>query len=111
MDKTPRELKTYFETRFPEGHRPGNHLGYFPGRGKRHGFKSGGKMVVNQLTITEDLDYTPTPCCWGYLFMNRFLVGDLRHEEIHNINKSKTMRIHSITFERLVELLDILDNR
>ena len=109
MDKTPRELKNYFDNRYPGGHYPGQCL--YAGRGRRHGFKSHGVNVVNQITITEDPNYNPTPCCWGYLYMKRFLVDVLTPQEIHNINKSKTMRIHSITFERLVELLDILDNR
>jgi len=110
MDKTPRELKTYFDNRYPGGHIPAQHQGLYPGRGRRHRFKSHGENVVDQLTITEDLDYNPPPCYWGYLYIERVL-DVLTPKEIHNINKSKTMRIDSITFERLVELLDILDNR
>ena len=91
MDKTPRELKTYFDNRYPGGHYPGQCLYLYDvrGRGIRHTFKSHGVNVVNQITITEDPNYNPTPSCWGYLYMERFLVGELTPKDPHH---DSTMR-------------------
>ena len=109
--QTPNELYQYMLKR-GYVHRPGNHVGYFPGRGRRHGFYTeSGSMVMNQITLTEDPNYTPTRCCWGYLNMKNFRIQDLTAEEISKINKSKTLAIEgNITFARLIELLDILDS-
>jgi len=91
----------------------GRHRGDFPGQGRRHSVyyrhPNGGKeMIINQLTVTEDTRYDSPRSYFGYLKMNKFRIEDLTPEEIRNINKSKTMPIHGITFERLIELLDIL---
>lgn len=93
--------------------REGEHLGDFPGQGRRHSVyyqtPEGKKvMIINQITITGDTRHTPPRSYYGYLKMNKFKIEDLTHEEISNINKSKTMSIHGITFERLEELLNIL---
>ena len=109
MDGTPNQVFDLLQAR---GYniRPGKHQEDFPGRGSRVGFKStSGTMIANQLTLTADPTYQPSPCCWGYLNMKHFRVGDLTPQEIGNINKSQTMRIHHITLERLTELLDILE--
>ena len=108
---TPNELYLYLQRR-GYVHRPGNHAGYFRGRGHRHGFYTeSGSMVVNQITLTEDPNYNPPPCYSGYLNMKNFRIQDLTAEEISKINKSKTLAIKgNITFARLVELLDILDS-
>ena len=109
--QTPNELYHYMDGR-GYVHRPGNHAGYFPGRGHRHGFHTeSGSMVMNQITLTEDPNYNPPPCYWGYLNMKNFHIKDLTPYEISKINKSKTLAIKgNITFARLVELLDILDS-
>lgn len=108
MDATPNQVFDLLQARYIT--RPGGHLGDFPGRGRRHGFYYPSRtMVANQITLTADPTYQPTPCCWGYLNMKRFRVGDLTPQEIGNINKSQTMRIHSITLARLTQLLDILE--
>ena len=50
------------------------------GRGHRHGFHTeSGSMVMNQITLTEDPNYNPPPCYWGYLNMKNFHIKDLPH--------------------------------
>ena len=92
--------------------REGEHIGYFPGQGRRHSVyyrtPEGKKvMIINQITITGDTRHTPPRSYYGYLKMKNFRIEELTHEEIGNINKSKTMSIYGITFERLEELLNI----
>ena len=90
----------------------GGHVDDFPGQGRRHSVcyrTPEGKniVIIDQLTITGDTSYTPPRSYFGYLKMKNFRIEELTHEEIGNINKSKTMSIHGITFERLEELLNI----
>ena len=109
MASTPNQVFDHLQAR---GYivRRGRHQGDYPGGGRRYGFYShSGIMIANQITLTADPKYEPSPCCWGYLNMKHFRVGDLNPSEIKNINKSQTMRIHSIKFARLTELLDILE--
>ena len=107
MDSTPIQIRQFFEDRgFVVRER--NHVGDFPGGGRRFSaHDTDGTMVMNQLTITRP-DWTPSPCCWGYLNMKKFRIGNLSPQEIQLINKSQTMRIHYITTERLAQLLDII---
>jgi hypothetical protein len=108
MASTPNQVFDHLKARGYRFRR-GRHHGDYPGGGHRFGFYSSGTMIANQITLTSDPTYPPTPCCWGYLNMKHFRVGDLTPQEIGNINKSQTMRIHHITLERLTELLDILE--
>ena len=72
-------------------------------------FSSSGEMLVNSLVLTKDpSSHIPPPCEWGYLNMKMLRIGELSPEEIRNINNSGTMQIHSITFDRFKELIQLL---
>ena len=77
----------------------------YSGGGIRHSIFKDGKMIINQLTISPH-GYAPSHL--GYLNMKYFQIKDLRPEEISNINKSKTMRISNLSFNRLQQLLAMI---
>jgi len=102
MDRTSSEIYNYLctytgTTGSPGGPRSG---------GPRYSFSKNRVVIVNHLVPTSK-----SPNSRGYLNMKSFRVGDLSHEEIQHINKSQTMQIHSITFERFKELIHILVSR
>ena len=77
--------------------------------GKRITYEVKGKCIINQI-IPSHITHNPSSSEWGYI--NTKLLPDniLTEKEKKNINKSGTLRIHSIKFNRLIELISIIVN-
>ena len=102
MDLNPQQLLNIFQT--AEHDILAINCNY-PGGGIRYTISRNGEMIINQLTISPN-GYAPSHL--GYLNMKYFHIRDLTPEEISNINKSKTMRISNLTFNRLQQLLAMI---
>lgn len=76
--------------------------------GYRFTFKCNNKLIVNQIVPTH-ITHTPSPCEWGYIHTKQ-IHNILTEEEIINVNESKTLGIHTVKFNRLIELISILIN-
>ena len=110
MDRTPNQIKMLMEliTNTP-GKRGSNRYSqkWLPpdeDAGYRFSYWLNGKCIVNQLVPSSE-DHTPTAGEWGYLKMKNIPDDMILPREHTLTNESGTLRIHHLTFDRLLELL------